>query len=280
MDEINKAFNLYKENLKIIFPRFFEVMFLLLFFMFVFASSVGFNMFMQPYPEDFVLEEEALVKNERSLILLAVIFPILYLYVNSAANSAIINMSIAANRGEKADFSHGIHGVKKFSFKIFLFQIFRIVVLIVFMLVFLVLTVLMTGIERGIESIEGMLFRIIFMIIIVLLIYGIFYAFTLLTPQYIVLGFGFVEAMENSIRYVRRNILKIIIYGLLVLFGMILISIIPAIISYPIVFASKMAANIVNIFTTFLLIVLITPYFEVLKTVMVLEYEKDSNNRW
>ncbi len=291
MNEISKAYNLYKNNLKIVLPRFFEVMFLMIFFiifMFIFMSLAGINIFSTSYFEDARymgnFEADTIAKYEKSLILMMIIFPILYLYVNSAANSAIIKMAIVANEIGKAEIKYGIEGVKKYSFKIFVFQLFRILVLLIFMFIFGVLVAILGFANR---SFEEVLLYILIITIFVSLIYGIFYAFTLLTPQYIVFDKKMLDAMEHSLKYVKNNIGKIFIYGMLVFVAMLVIFILPILISYPLSIVSKKIGDIANIFTTLLLIVFITPYFEVLKTVMVLEYEKNrkesfenSDNRW
>lgn len=251
---VENSFRDYRKNLYLIVPHLIEYVldfFFLIFFGTVIIISLGISSFslnLLSFRPNFSFNTIA--------ILLFSIFSLIFIFliVNAGKRASIIYMAKETYEIKKSNLSSGFKGAKEYWAPIFLY----ILIVCIFFLITLLLPVFFMYIKKK--------FLAIFSFIFMLGLFSVFSFFTFFAPQKIVVeGCSMLQGLKKSFRFVMKNLLNVILYGLLVslfYFGL-------AIIYIPLIYAPDYIVAFLNLI--FLIIsILAPPYFEVLKTYMVM----------
>jgi hypothetical protein len=258
----------YKGNPVFILPRLLELLvdLVILFFAGIviaglFLGSISYEVFTEPK-----LPFRTLALSFAALSVAG----LLAMLANASVRAALIAMAVEAGEKGKTTLQKGWLGVKGYALRIFLYFIF-----LISSLGLLVMLPFSAGLIAG--PLVALLFP--FSIIAFLLLYF----FTLFTPQQIVLrDSGVIDALKASAAFVRSSYLAVLGYGGVVLalslgvglFTSLIFFIINEITRYN-PFLNLVAKIFHNILALAIGIV-ISPYFEIVKTYMVLQGEEDA----
>ncbi len=120
------------------------------------------------------------------------------------------------------------------------------------------------------------------MLFLMIFIFLIAYIFVFLTPQHIVLkDVGVLEGLNQSISFVKRKFLYVILYGITAIGISIIISLVPMMIFLPLDFLTRqvtflnLGINILYNIISIIMGILTATYLEIVKTRMV--YDVDLN---
>jgi len=251
---IENSFRSYRKNLSLIVPHLVEYVldfFFSIFFGMIILLSLGISVSSFFNPANFR------PKFTFSLVavLLFCIFLMIFLFliVNAGKRASIIYMAKETYETEKTGLSSGFKGVKSYWLQILLYLL---IVGIVFFIA-IALPMIFVYLKKSFLAVFSLVFLSFFS--------SLFYFVTLFAPQKIVVeNCNAIEGIGKSFRFVRGNLSNVILYGLFVsLFYLGL-----AMLSIPFIRAPEYMAAFFNlIFIIFTIIA--PPYFEVLKTYMV-----------
>lgn len=271
-----KSFRDYKNNPLFILPRFIELLADSLILLIFFVIIVAAGLILGPVSyEAFILLN---LKMPFYLIALGIIIlslaVFLLMLVSASVRAALINMAMGADMREKTTLQEGWIGVKNYAPRIFLYFVFLVSVLLG-MLGLTVILLTIFGDGRGFGPIIAFFF-LSFSIIGFLLVY----LFTLFTPQEIaVRDTGVIDGLKASAAFVRGNFWTVGAYGG-VIFALSLgvgffISLIFFIINEVTRYNSflNLAAKIFHNILALTVGLIISPYFEIVKTYMVIQGE-------
>jgi len=291
---LSRSFSLYRRNLKLILPHLVEyaldLLVLLIFGIFagivlvlVLGSiTIGSITSLLYGPTPFLLITFAIF----TIVALALIF----MLFNACARAAIIGMVIEARKDGKTSLNTGIESAKKhgpgifgYTLGISVLPVFVIGGAIVFVVVMAAL--LSGGIQAGPDLGFVYMAFIMFFILLCLAAYLIIYVLALFSPQKIVIEErGLVSGIKASFGFVRTHPTGVVIYiGVAVAAGFIT-GMISMLFAVPVIifeYVDRFVAMFFQIFKNIVSIaigLLIAPYFEAVKTLMVLEAGGDAEN--
>lgn len=267
-DVLAKALADYKSNPVFILPRVLELLadLVVLFFagiiiLGLFLGSFSYEVFLKPQ-----LPFHALALSIAALSVAA----LLMMLVNASGRAALIAMAVEAGEKGKTTLGVGWMGVKRHAPGVFLYFIFLIA-----SLGLLVMLPILGGLIT--EAFLLLLFPF------ALLAFLLLYVFTLFTPQEIILrGGGVREALRASAVFVRNNYLVVLGYGGVVLALTLGIGLFTSLIFFIINEVTRynaflnLAARIFHNLLSLAIGIVISPYFEIVKTYMVLWGEEEA----
>ncbi|MFH1773473.1 MAG: hypothetical protein ABH874_00735 [Methanobacteriota archaeon] len=259
------SFSDYRKNLKFILPRAVEYLLDAVVFLIVAAGVllvIGFSL------PSLAIEDLELLYTQVPFFAIAfivfglLVFILLLIFFNSAARAAIIGMAGESFQDRRATLSKGLESAKEHGLKIFLFQTLLGTAYVALILVALLpVGFLATG------SLPMATAALLILLICVSLFF-LLYVFTLFVPQKMVLkGHGLIESFKESFLFVRENFKTVIAYGAVA--SMVVVSV--GVLSMGIGFlgAGKLFAKILQNLFALIAGLVITPYFEIVKTYMV-----------
>ncbi len=189
---------------------------------------------------------------------------LLFTLFSASARAAIISMTQDFYGGKRTTLKTGWEGAKEFGLAVFLYNLLLGIVL--FLLLVLVVMPLAVG-----SAIIG-----VFTFFLAVLLFLIVYLFTLFTPQEIVVNKkGVLDGVKESYRFVEGNLIPVLIYVGVTIVASIALMILSFLISLLAILSPSSTLNLaINIFQylfSFIAGLLIAPYFEIVKTYMVME---------
>ncbi|MFQ5815669.1 MAG: hypothetical protein ACE5G7_04145 [Candidatus Hydrothermarchaeaceae archaeon] len=198
------------------------------------------------------------------LIFLALLLVILITLFGAAARVAIITMAQETHTNETTDLGSGLNGVRRFTAGVFLFRVLLGTVFLVMIAIGLVPFVL------------GSFFFGIFALILALLLYLVFYLFAFFTPQFIVTrGVGVIAGIKDSMEFVEKNFSSVLIYVAVAIAISLGLALITNVLALTSVFIEnqvlELAFTVFHIIFSIGLGLVIAPYFDIVKTYMVME---------
>lgn len=253
------------KNLKFILPHAVEYLLDMLAFFLIVAIvliAIGFSL------PSLAIEDLELLYNQVPFFAVAfiifgfLVFILLLIFFNSAARAAIIGMAGESFQDRQVALSKGLESAKKHGFEIFLFQT---LLGAAYISLILIAILPMKSLAAGsfLMATAGLL---IFLVCI--LLFFLLYLCTIFVPQEIVFRErGLIEGFEDSFLFVRENFKAVIAYGAVA--SAVIVSI--GILSIGIGFLGGegiLAKILQNLFALIAGLV-ISPYFEIVKTYMV-----------
>jgi hypothetical protein len=209
------------------------------------------------------------------IILLVMFFIFAVYFLSSLARAAIIGMSKEVVEKGSTSIKTGFETALRYGTDIFLFLVLLglfSIALFIISLIPIILGVLLEASDTFI--VVGYLSALFLMISIFL----IAYVFVFLTPQHIVLkDAGVLKGVNQSISFVRGNLVYVIIYGIMAIGISIVISLVPMLIFLPVDFLTRqvtflnLGINILYNIISVIISLLIATYLEIVKTRMVYE---------
>ncbi len=209
------------------------------------------------------------------IILLVMFFMFAVYFLSSLARAAVIGMSKEVVEKGSTSIKTGFETALRYGTDIFLFLVLLglfSIALFIISFIPIILGVLLEANETFI--VVGYLSALFLMISIFL----IAYVFVFLTPQHIVLkNGGVLKGVNQSISFVRGNLVYVIIYGIMAIGISIVISLVPMLIFLPADFLTRQVAflnlgiNILYNIISMIIGILIATYLEIVKTRMVYE---------
>lgn len=198
------------------------------------------------------------------VILLGLILVILLTLVSAAASAAVISMAQETHASGTASLETGLRGARNFASGIFLFSVAMGMAFLILFAIALVPFAL------------GSFFMGIFALLITGILALVFYLFAFFTPQFIVIrGNGVIAGIRDSVGFVESNFFSVIIYAAVVIavsIGVALLTnalvILGALLENPLL---AVALGIFQLILSIGLGLLISPYFDIVKTYMVME---------
>ncbi len=290
---LSRSLSLYKRNLNLVLPHLVEylldLLVLLVFGIFaaiVLVSTLG--------SVNIASVASLLYGPPPFFLITYVIFAIVAFFLiatlfNAFARAAIIGMAIEARKDGKTSLDTGLKSAKKHGLGIFGYTLIVGIVpaLVIGVIVFvgLFIAFVSVGMEAGPDFGFALLAFIIFFVLALLVGYIVIYVLALFSPQKIVIeNCGLVDGIKASFGFVRNHPTEVVIYiGFAVAVGVIT-SLISMVFAVPgIVFElldSRFTAMFFRIFENLASIIvglLVAPYLETVKTLMVLEAGGKSN---
>ncbi len=211
-----------------------------------------------------------------SLILLTLLFAVILISIISAgAVAAVVNMAKRGFEGNSTGFSDAIEGARKHSLSVLFYWI---LLTLGFLSLFLV-SLLPAGIMSlafggpGMGAVAAAILFMVFASIMVVVLYiGFMFA-----PQFIVVAeTGAIGSMKKSFEYVKMNLGAVIIYlAVVIVFSFFMFAFFGILAFVPELLkeSNRFLGTSVEIFSYFLRLImglLIAPYFEMVKTRMIL----------
>jgi hypothetical protein len=285
MAEVERAFreslNLYKQNPKFVLPHLVESILDL-----VVLLSMVITIFMAigVAVEDISIEDPGLFVNQLIaagaglifIIFLTFLFAIFLIYlIKAAAIAGVVGMAFHGFKGEKVSFGGAIESAKRHTVNIFIFSVlFGFLIIALFVAAFspLILSALMDFSDT--LSVGLTLLAVLVMATISIIIYvGV-----LFVPQFIVVAnAGVFGSIKRSLVFIKQNTGSVLIYVAVALVFNVLVSSFFVIFSFvPDLFygASELLGFTLEIFLFFFQLgigLLIAPFFEIVKTRMIIE---------
>lgn len=281
---LSRSLNLYKRNLNLILPHLIEyILDLLLLFVFAVLGAiilltllgsvtVGSVMSLMQGPTPFLLITFA--------IFAIVAFFFIALLLNAFARAAVIGMVVEAEKDGKTSLSTGIESAKKHGLGVFGYTlaISFIPVIVIGAIVFVGIMAAfflgeMGGGGMGLVSIAF----IIFLILLLLITYIIIYVLALFSPQKIVIeGCGIIDGIRGSFGFVKKYPTEVVIYIGVAVAVVVVTSLASTLFAIPGIVFEYLSRFIAMFFTilenifSITLGLLVAPYLEAVKTLMVL----------
>ncbi len=258
----------YKKNPKFIVPRLVE--FFVDIAMFAGAAIVVIFAALAFLPSLAIGDIEALLYGSipfaviALIILSGLILVILLTLASAAASAAIVSMAQETHASGTTSLETGLRGARSFASGLFLFSVAMGMVFLILFAITLVPFAL------------GSFFMGIFAAFIAGILSLVFYLFALFTPQFIVIrGNGVIAGIRDSVGFVESNFFPVIIYAAIA----IAVSIGVALLTNALAIAGGLLENpllgvALGIFQLILsmgLSLLISPYFDIVKTYMVMK---------
>ncbi len=280
------SFHLFKDNIIFIIPHFLE--YIIDFGMFigfgVFAVLlVGLSLFRLIISSNY--NPEALASHLGasgffivSLLIMSVLFMILItIFLSAFARTAIIGMTKEGLESKKTSLRTGWESIKRDGFTVFGFILFLGILLIPIVFLGFFPAILMSLLNAGGFLRAASLFLSFF---ITLLLIAVVYTLLMFTPQCIVLeSKGIFSGVKRSYDFVRNNIFLVLEYLIIVVFVSFFVFVVTFVLFFPLNYVSKGNAVIrlgVDFFENFfslLIGLILAPYFEMVKTHMVKEWQ-------
>ena len=281
---LSRSLNLYKRNLNLILPHLIEyILDLLLLFVFAVLGAIilltllgsvtiGSVMSLMQGPTPFLLITFA--------IFAIVAFFFIALLLNAFARAAVIGMVVEAEKDGKTSLSTGIESAKKHGLGVFGYTlaISFIPVIVIGAIVFVGIMAAfflgeMGGDGMGLVSIAF----IIFLILLLLITYIIIYVLALFSPQKIVIeGCGIIDGIRASFGFVKKYPTEVVIYIGVAVAVVVVTSLASMLFAIPGIVFEYLSRFIAMFFTilenlfSITLGLLVAPYLEAVKTLMVL----------
>ncbi|MFQ6135595.1 MAG: hypothetical protein ACE5PM_00240 [Candidatus Hydrothermarchaeales archaeon] len=282
------SFHIYKDNLIFLLPHLVKYVIdigLLLVFGFLALLVIGLGISRIAFAS--LYDPKALISHLGAsgffvIFILLLGFLLLVLvttFLNASARVAIIGMAEEGIDMRKTDLMRGWSSVKKHALKVFGFMILLFFLLIIAILPgFLpLILVAIAGASRFL-----MIASVILGLLSAMILFLLIFVVTLFTPQCIVLeDTGIYGGIKGSYAFVRKNILEVLVYGVVVMIILIVVGIVTVGIFVPLNFivgGSVMGKFIVessrNLFSLLVGLIL-APYFEIVKTHMVVSWREE-----
>lgn len=265
---LSRAATDYRKNIKFVVPRVVE--FALDVALIAMAALVLMLAALAFLPSILMGDLEALLTgNVPFLLITIVVFVGLFLLfflaiLSAAARAAIISMSQETHANGATKLGTGLMGARKFTFGVFLFSVILGIVFLLLLAIALVPFAL-GSVPLG-----------IFALVLAGILYVLFYLFVLFTPQLIVTReSGVMGGIKGSIEFVEKNFFQVIIYAAVVIAvstGVALLTNVLGIVSE--VIENQLLSLTISVFHVLFSIalsLLISPYFDIVKTYMVME---------
>lgn len=258
---LGKAFEDYRRNLQFVIPHLVKYV-----ISFVAAAllalaliaSIGPTLLTPEGLEGLFLGQEIPFGAIFALIFGLLLFVILYSLLDAAARGAVIAMATESHPTGITSLATGIMGARRFWLHIFAYNLFLTVV--VFGIAIAALLPLLLG---GYGAALIALF-------LAFLLVAVLYAFTFFTPQFLVITEGgLLEGMKGAVDFFRRRYYSILGYGAVAaLFYTLLLTVLQA--SITLQGLEEWSAQIFQYVYWALMDLILAPYFEMVKTYMVL----------
>lgn len=215
------------------------------------------------------------------VILLIAVFVFAAYFFSCLARAAVIGMAWEVIKKGNTSIKTGVKNAVRYGMSIYLFLIilglFSVALFIISFIPVIILGVVLLEASDTFVTVSyiSMLFLMIFIFLIA-------YIFVFLTPQHIVLkDVGVLEGLNQSISFVKRKFLYVILYGITAIGISIIISLVPMMIFLPLDFLTRqvtflnLGINILYNIISIIIGILTATYLEIVKTRMV--YDVDLN---
>ncbi|MFQ5975258.1 MAG: hypothetical protein ACE5J5_02950 [Candidatus Hydrothermarchaeales archaeon] len=282
------SFHLFKDNLKFILPHFFEyVLDFALFIAFVIFAVLLIGVSLLRASFSSFQNPEALASHLGasgffivSLLILATLVLILATVIFSASSrTAIIGMAKEGLKLKKTSLSTGWINVKEHGLMVFGFIILLGIILIP--LVFLgFFPAIIVSFFNGSGFLR--MASLFFSVLLSFLFVAIVYILIMFTPQCIVLeSLGIIDGVKRSYAFVKNNVLLVLEYLVIAVVISIFVIVATSIGFLPLKFitrGSTLGGLVVKIFENLISLLaglILTPYFEIVKTHMVFEWKSN-----
>ncbi|MEE9594481.1 MAG: hypothetical protein V3V92_03690 [Candidatus Hydrothermarchaeales archaeon] len=264
----SRVINDYKKNPKFIVPHAIE---LILNFALISAAALVITMAaLALIPSLTIWDLNALLHGNVPFILIslivfgALILVIIITLLGAAARAAIITMAQESHANGTTDLRSGLKGAKRYAGGVFLYKILTGLVL---------LALLVIG---AIPFALGSVFFGVFALILAFILYLAFYLFVFFTPQFIVAREGgVISGIKDSMEFVENNFSSVLIYVAVVIAISLGMALFINILGLPGIFIENQFLNIAFIIFHSLfslgINLVIAPYFDIVKTYMVME---------
>lgn len=276
-----RAVNDYKNNLVFVLPRLMEyIIDLGIFFTAIMTVALitglvldgfSYERLLRPFPEIPFSVVAALLAG-------VVVVAFLVMSVSAASRGAIIAMAMDTYGGSKTSPRRGIDGVKKYAPRILLYFILLLGGFISVVLLFSIFISLLSGSKSFVGP-----FIAFFLLAFALVGLLAFYVFTLFAPQVMAAkDAGVIDGLKGSALFVRHNLSKVAMYGGVVFLLTVIVGGFVSLTFFIINEVTRynpflnLAAKIFRNILAFALGIIISPYFEIVKTYMVIEAEGKS----
>lgn len=288
---LSKSFNLYRRNLVLVIPQLTATA--ISFLLFIAFALITALILLSILGSLSVLSIMSVLQGPAPFLLITyLIFGALALLLagmvlGALARAAVIGMVVEAEKAGKTTIGTGIESAKKHGLKIFGYTIAISLVpgivmmfvgfILVFISVFVISAVDMSG-STDLLFLAFFLFFFLFFIIS----YAIIYALALFSPQKIVVeGHGIIDGIKASFGFVKKYPTEVVIYIGVAFAVMVMTSLVSMAFIIPrVVFEmmdSRFIVMFLQIFEFFFSIavgLIVAPYLEAVKTLMVMEEDK------
>lgn len=283
---LSKSFDLYKRNPNIILPHLLEyvldaalvfilaVIGVIVILLALGSLSIASAMSLMQGPAPFLLIT--------FVIFAFVVFFLFVLVLSAFARAAIIGMVVEAERAGKTSLGTGIESAKKHGLGIlgYILAITFIPAIVIGAIVFagtFAAFVLMGMGEGGTGALASIAF-IIFLVFLFIIAYIIIYVLAMFSPQKIVIeNLGVIDGIKASSGFVRGNVTEVVIYIGVAVAAVTITSLASMIFAIPSIIFEYLD-QFISVFFTILenivsiaLGLLLAPYLETVKTLMVME---------
>lgn len=201
-------------------------------------------------------------------------------FIKGAALAGVVGMARRGFNNEKVTFGHAIEYAKKHTVDIFLFWILLTVLIIALFVVSFIPAVILAII--GASNLLAIALTVL-TFLIVLVLGGVLYVAVMFAPQFIVVsGSGIIDSMKMSLGFIKKNTGATLIYlAVVVVFNFFLFGFFGIISLLPNLFyeSNQFLGSALEIFFFFLRLgvgLIIAPYFEIVKTRMIIEETKEA----
>jgi hypothetical protein len=197
-------------------------------------------------------------------VFLVISLAIIITVVGAAARAAIISMARESHAEGRTSLDTGLSGVKRYTVKVFLF---RVLMGFVFMALFAIgiIPFALGSVSFGVLA-----------LVLAALLFLVFYLFVFLTPQFMVTrNVGVFHGIRESMDFVEKNLFPVLVYVAVAIVINIGAAIATNILALPGLFIENEFINM--FFSTFHILfsialgLVIAPYFDIVKTYLVLE---------